>query len=134
MNDEDIKNLNLLSTFHYIVGAIMALFSCMHVIGIYAVASGKFFPDVKGVTPPPFFRWIFIVMGTVIVVFSLTITVCVVISGKKLRKRRSRIFCMVIAGIECTFTPLGTVLGVFTIIVLTKDSVKEIFAQQLATS
>ena len=34
------------------------------------------------------------------------------------------------AGVECLFMPVGTVLGVFTIIVLVRDSVKAIFNHQ----
>jgi len=34
---------------------------------------------------------------------------------------------MVIAGIECLFMPFGTVLGVFTLVVLVRPSVKELF-------
>jgi len=33
------------------------------------------------------------------------------------------------AGVECMFMPFGTVLGVFTIIVLMRPSVKEIFGR-----
>jgi hypothetical protein len=33
------------------------------------------------------------------------------------------------AGVECLFMPVGTVLGVFTIIVLVRDSVKELFGR-----
>jgi hypothetical protein len=36
-------------------------------------------------------------------------------------------FCLVMAGIQCIFMPFGTVLGVFTIIVLMRNSVKEAF-------
>jgi hypothetical protein len=36
-------------------------------------------------------------------------------------------FCLVMAGVACMFMPFGTVLGVFTIIVLLRDSVKELF-------
>ncbi len=32
------------------------------------------------------------------------------------------------AGVACMFMPFGTVLGVFTIIVLLRDSVKELFS------
>jgi hypothetical protein len=32
------------------------------------------------------------------------------------------------AGVECLFMPFGTVLGVFTIIVLMRESVKQVFA------
>jgi hypothetical protein len=33
----------------------------------------------------------------------------------------------VMAGVECIFAPFGTVLGVFTIIVLMRESVKQLF-------
>jgi hypothetical protein len=46
---------------------------------------------------------------------------------------KNRMYCMVVAGIECIFMPFGTILGVFTLITLTKDSVKGIFAEQDAT-
>jgi len=36
-------------------------------------------------------------------------------------------FCLVVSGIECILTPLGTVLSVFTIIVLMRESLKRLF-------
>ena len=54
-------------------------------------------------------------------------------SGRCLAQRRRYIFCMVMAAIACLFVPLGTVLGVFTIVVLAKPEVKATFDQaQLA--
>ena len=37
------------------------------------------------------------------------------------------LFCIVVAGVECMIMPFGTVLGVFTLIMLMKDSVKALF-------
>jgi hypothetical protein len=48
-------------------------------------------------------------------------------AGRYLSRHVNRTFCLVVAGIECVFTPFGTVLGVFTIIVLMRDSVRELF-------
>jgi len=39
-------------------------------------------------------------------------------------------FCLIVAGIICIFMPLGTILGVFTIIVLVRPSVKAMFEGQ----
>jgi hypothetical protein len=36
-------------------------------------------------------------------------------------------FCLVMGGVECLFMPFGTVLGVFTIIVLMQEPVKQLF-------
>jgi glucan phosphoethanolaminetransferase (alkaline phosphatase superfamily) len=59
------------------------------------------------------------------------ISVFIIIAGVKLRKRRNRMFCMVIGAIECMFMPLGTVLGVFTLIVLNKESIKQTYGQPI---
>jgi hypothetical protein len=130
---EEIKQVDLLSMFHYILGGITALFSCMFLIHIFigwAMVSGTFFHDAKGGGPPPAFGWLFVIMGAVFMVLGWSLAVCMLVAGKKLKQRKNRIFCMVVAGIECMQMPLGTVLGVFTLIALNKDSIKEMFAQQ----
>jgi hypothetical protein len=38
----------------------------------------------------------------------------------------------VVAGIECIVMPFGTVLGVFTLVVLSRESVKTLFAAERA--
>lgn len=137
MNNEDLKNLDLLAMFHYIVGGFIALFSCMPFIHVFmgaAMLSGKFFEDSSGSPPPPFMGWLFIIMGVLFIVLGWSIAVCIIIAGRKLKQRKSRMFCMVIAGIECIFMPFGTVLGVFTLVALNKDSIKDIFDGQNTTT
>jgi hypothetical protein len=69
----------------------------------------------------------FVIMGSVFIIFGWSIAICILLAGKQLRRHKSRTFCMVVAGIECMIMPFGTVLGVFTLIALNKDSIKEIF-------
>ena len=57
-----------------------------------------------------------------------SIAACIIAAGRFLAKRRHYMFCLVMAGIECLFMPFGTVLGVFTIIVLIREGVKEMFS------
>jgi hypothetical protein len=52
----------------------------------------------------------------------------IIAAGRKRSRRASRTFCLVGAGLECVLVPFGTVLGVFTIIMLMKESVKPLFA------
>ena len=133
MNNEDAKQLDLLAVFHYVVGGIMAFFSCMpfmHVFMGLAMVSGKFFENADGSAPPDAaFGWIFVIMGSMFILFGWAISICIIVAGRKLKHRKSRMYCMVVAGIECMFMPFGTVLGVFTLIALNKESVQEIFAQ-----
>jgi hypothetical protein len=48
-------------------------------------------------------------------------------TGYFIRKRQWHTYCLVMGGIETIFTPFGTVLGAFTIVVLTKPSIKALF-------
>jgi len=52
----------------------------------------------------------------------------VITTARFLARRRHYLFCLVMAAIECAYMPFGTVLGVFTIIVLMRDSVKQLFS------
>ena len=49
------------------------------------------------------------------------------LAGRYLTQHRSYIFCLVMAALSCAFFPFGTVLGVFTIVLLQKDAVRQLF-------
>ena len=51
-----------------------------------------------------------------------------VAAGRFLKQQRHDMFCLVIAGVTCMFAPFGTVLGVFTIVVLLPVFVKQRFS------
>jgi hypothetical protein len=133
MNSEDAQQLYLLSVFHFVFGGLLALFSCLpliHVVIGILMVSGKFLEGAEGTNAPDAaFGWIFVVMGSFFILCGWVISAFVIIAGVKLRKRRNRIFCMVIGAIECMFMPFGTVLGVFTLIALNKESIKQTYGQ-----
>lgn len=66
----------------------------------------------------------FIVMGGIILLGGWTLAICTLIAGRALAKQRRRTFAIVIAAINCMMVPLGTVLGVFTLVVLLRESVR----------
>ena len=68
-------------------------------------------------------------MGSLFVLTGWMTAIAVLIAGRRLQRRQNRLFCMVVAGIECMFMPFGTALGVFTLILLNKDPVKSAFEQ-----
>jgi hypothetical protein len=47
--------------------------------------------------------------------------------GRYLRLRRKRMFSFVMACILCMFMPFGTVLGIITIVMLSRDSVRRLY-------
>ncbi len=52
-----------------------------------------------------------------------------VLSGWFLRRKSHRVFSLVIAGLDCLQIPYGTILGAFTILVLTRPSVQKAYEQ-----
>ena len=130
--DQDQEHLRLLSLFHYIVGGIIGLFACLpifHVIAGIAILNGTFPKMPNQPELPAFAGWFFIGGGTFFILAGWTLAIGVLLAGRMLARRRYYVFCLVVAAIECLFIPFGTVLGVFTIIVLVRPSVKPLFEQ-----
>ena len=67
-------------------------------------------------------------MGGFFVLLGWAFAMAIITAGRKLRHRKSRTYCLVVGALECVMMPFGTILGVFTIIVLMRDSVKHLFA------
>lgn len=63
--------------------------------------------------------WFYGVIGLLIVIVSVLDTLC----GRAIAQRRNPILVQVVAGINCLSIPLGTVLGVFTFIILARPAV-----------
>ena len=51
----------------------------------------------------------------------------IALAGRSLARHRRYTFCLVVAAILCLFVPFGTLLGVFTIIVLVRSTVRARF-------
>lgn len=127
---QDEQYLDLLAIFHYVVGGLAAFLSCipfLHVAVGTAMLLGAF--DGKD-APPRILGWFFVVLPAIFILAGWTFAGLVVAAGRRLHRRRSHTFCLVIAGIECMLIPFGTVLGVLTIIVLVKEPVRQLFAAQ----
>lgn len=128
---EDLDHLRLLAIFHFVVGGLSALFSCMFLIhlfiGLAVLLSPESMSGTKGVPPPQFVGYLFTFIGGLCFLLGMAFSCCIIYSGTLLRKQRRHLFSFVMACIECIFIPFGTVLGIFTIIVLSKESVKGIY-------
>ena len=122
----------MLSIFHYVVAGMQALFACFPIFHFLFGAAMLFFPDklgdAKGGGPPAFAGLFLMGFAGIWILTGLTVAACSIRVGKSLGQRRRYMFCLVMAGIEAALCmPFGTVLGVFTIIVLMRPSVKQAF-------
>ena len=126
---QDEEHLRLLAIFHFVVAGMVFLVSLIpviHLLVFVAIVSETFEPS-DGNKFPRLFSWFFILFSGGWIVFGSTFAVSLVIAGRALQARRRYTFCLVMACISCMFMPFGTVLGVFTIIVLVRYSVKQMF-------
>jgi hypothetical protein len=127
--NRDAEHLKLLSIFHYVMGGIQAFFGCF---GFLYVIMGLIFtvapmPAGQGNPPPKFMGVFFGIFGAGLVLIAWTIAGLVFYAGRSLALRKRHAFCMVIAALQCLWIPFGTVLGVFTLIVLMRPSVQALF-------
>lgn len=128
---QDSEHLRLLSVFYYVVAGIQALFACFPIIhfllGAVAFGVGTFGKEQERL-PGMLFGGFFMLFAGAIILAGWTLAVSLIVVGNSLRQRKRYTFCLVVAGIESLICiPFGTVLGVFTIVVLLRPSVKAAF-------
>lgn len=130
MENKDSENLRLLGIFHFVVAgmaAMVALFPLIHLavgIGMVVIAS----VDPQAAFPIQLVGWIFIILASLIILCGLTFAACLAMAGRFLQLRKHYTYCLVMAGVACMFLPFGTVLGVFTIILLTREEIRVSFS------
>ena len=134
----DSDQLSLLAIFHY-VGAALSLvgigFLALHYSIMHSVFTNPQAWQGQKASPPPaemfaMFKWIYLVLGVVFLGYGILN----VISALSIQARKRRIFSMVVAGLNCIHVPLGTLLGVFTFVVLGRYSVQQLYAEKSAAS
>ena len=126
---DDESHLRALAIAHYVCAgltALCALFALIYVgMGLFMALAPESFDNGRAGEPPPaFLGWFFVFFGGVFLLMGEALALCLFLSGRWLSKGRRYWFSFVVACIACTIMPFGTVLGVFTIFVLSRDSVK----------
>jgi hypothetical protein len=125
---QDEEYLNLLSIFHYIVAGLTALASLFPVIHLaigIAIVAGAFGGDGEEV--PVLIGWLFVAAAVFMIALGLGLATLMAFAGGAIRRRQDHTFCVVVAAVSCLMVPFGTVLGIFTIVILSRDSVKRWF-------
>jgi|SRR5579864_694654 len=137
VTNEDLEQLRLQTIFHYVVAALegfLALFPVIHLVLGIAVVTGRLGANHGGPPIPALFGWLFIFFAGTMMILCSALAICIFLAGRFLVRRPHYLFCLIAAGVECTFMPFGTILGVFTIIVLQRPAVKALFGQPSFTA
>jgi len=130
--DRDRDQLRLLSICHYVVAGFATLFGCIFLIyvalGAFMLKAPQSFAD-HGDPPPAAVGWVMIAVGAAIFFFGLAMAIALIVAGRSLAGLRRYTYCLVIAGLSCLFSPFGTILGIFTLVVLGRPSVRALFGR-----
>jgi hypothetical protein len=131
-NSADQDHLNLLSIFHF-VNAGLSLMGGAFFVVFFALTGAMIHNAPHGAgpqnQPPP---ELIPIMGLVILSMAALVLVSAIanlLSGIFIRKRKHQVFSLVVAGFNCLHVPLGTALGVFTFVVLMRDSVQKMYRE-----
>ncbi|SFN55567.1 hypothetical protein [Dokdonella immobilis] len=131
----DDEHLKLLALGYLFSGVMTALFSLLGLV--YAVmgllmstllAAAARSGSHAGSLPPQSLGAVFGIFGLVFFVIGASLAIAKFMAAARIRRRRARTFCLVVAGVSCLGIPYGTVLGVCTFMVLGRDSVVRLFA------
>jgi hypothetical protein len=130
---EDERYLKVLSVCHYVCGGLVAF---MTVIPALYIALGVM-TDSMSMAPPNAARHgadpgavmggIFIALGIAGVVLCLGIAAMLVFAGRALAARNRSTLIIVSACVMCMWVPIGTVLGVFTLVLMQRPGMKALF-------
>lgn len=130
-NNQDQEHLRLLAIFHFVVAGLTALFACLPLLHLALGVLLLFAPEIFGSgreQPPRIIGFVFVLIATFFIVLGWMLAGLLAWTGRCLLRHKARTFCLVMAAVTCLFMPLGTILGAFTILVLTRPSVKLLFA------
>lgn len=125
------RHLSTVSVLHYVYGAVV----CLGGLGLLTlVMLGHFLQSdwiaeqSQGDGPPAWVGGLLGALGwTLFIVVELK-GLLNLVSAILIGQRRGRVFSMVVAALDCLAVPFGTALGIYTLIVLENDGVREQYA------
>ena len=127
----DEANIKVLIVFHYVIAGLSVLgllFLAFHYFMFNTFfMNPSIWENAEG-SPPPMeffeiFRWFYLFMAVLLVGYMAANLFSAVFMGQ----RHKRMFSLVVGCVNCLQFPLGTVLGIFTIIVLMRPSVQSAY-------
>jgi len=131
----DEEHLRLLVIFHRIYGILVIILSLLGIAYFFLLnflfsfsrRYSRFTIQNNFQGPPTEILNLILIVMMVVIVIGLTIGVCNLLSAQYIKNRKFRIFSIVIACVDCISFPIGTILGVMTLIVLSRNSVVEYY-------
>ncbi len=124
---EQKNNLDLIATFHFVWGGLK-IFASLFVLIYVVIGAGLLVAGTQSSeTEMQLTGGVFLIFGLFTFLLVVALGILSILCGKYLREKRNRMFCLVMSGLACASAPLGTVLGIFTILEIEKPEIKALF-------
>ena len=131
----DEEHLRLLSMFHYISGVLTLFVSLIFIFQfiVFSVIYDEVLKEISNYTMisnydfDPEVISVLIYLWFVLFILFIAFGIAQILSAKFIKEKKHRIFSFVIAVINILSFPYGTILGIMTIIVLSRSSVIELY-------
>lgn len=130
-NPEDATHLKILAIFYYVFAGLnalsvvmMAFYGMLMGVVFSTAPSGESSADMDAALP------MIIGVFTFVTLLCLLFGVLHFMVGQRLRQRRGHRFCQIVAVVTCLSIPFGTALGIFTLLVLNRPSVRVLFGER----
>lgn len=126
----DAEHLRLLALFHYVSGGVTLGFSLFFGIGVAFM--GVMFalmpppPHGPGLHGPPLAMLVFFGL---VCALGIVYGILEIVAGRLISRRRRRVFTLVVAIPRLIFIPYGIILSIFTLLVLERTSVKQLYRE-----
>jgi hypothetical protein len=121
----------LLAIFHYVFAGVTAMLSFLPLVyvwlGFQYLTAPERWAGMAGAFPPESLGLIFIVLGLGVTLIGLTLALCSLLAARWLRDLKHYWLCVLTAAQNCAAVPAGTILGICTLLVLLRPSVRSRF-------
>ena len=127
MNEKNKNYLQAIAIGFYVLGGLgvlIGLLPLMHIAFGIMIVTGKLQNHPSSADE---IAWLFILIGMVAMVVMETIAILLLYTGRCIQRRKRHLFCLVMSAVSCLASPLGTILGIFSMIMLTKPEIKAEF-------
>ena len=127
----DNEHLRVLSIVHYVLGGLHAALSCIlifhFILGLVIAIAPHLFGNGPGQAPPTFVGLFISAFAGCFMLLGWLFGGLTIYSGLCIQRRQHRTFSLVMAVVNCLSIPFGTALGIFTILVLSRESVRRLY-------
>lgn len=125
----DVSQLRTLSILYYVFATfnlLPLLISALYAFLGVAMLNGTLPADAT--TQDTGSGWVLLCLAAAMIFIGIVGGILTLMAARRLSQRRALTLCIVVAAVSCMQIPFGTALGVFTLIVLNRPSVKAMFA------